>query len=707
MCVLRLPARGGGQGTDPEFAIWEEKGGVDLCCRTLEHLGFEPTMYSVSHGAGKLSAMAELVCIKTKDGKEFEDPAPDRKDEEQQGKARVKRYDGYWKHPAKPVDAGSGELDATADLALFEKEQHDVVFLNDAGQSTRDDPKLAKAVTNIDPENVKLLLHKMHHPLSLTTDLAKATSGKEQIQKVLIVTAFDLRLAGIRMRGHLSWDAALEDLGAALDDKGGFLNNAIEHFERVIVVFGVDAVACVHGRTRISFVYHPTSAEGDLFVSRPGGLYGQMNAFSCAFLAALRKLAEASDTNEENVLEQVLLLALAGARAFADSDIILPPWGQLHESLTWPEVGISTDPKSAAPIEKARTKQLESLQAVTLGLEQLQSHESGGFRLISLWPKDTLELSHEIIKSGKSKLLQLPSARIGKFTTLDRSEIESYRTLQRLIDRYLADTRITKPISIGVFGPPGSGKSFGIKQIAKLRNLPMLEFNLSEADADALPGYFHEVRDRYLEGETPLCFFDEFDSRERALVARFLAPMQDGSFRDGPRVHPVGRAIFVFAGGTAESAAEFLGAQPKAQAQQSAAEAEAHAENIRKKVPDFVSRLSATLDIMGPNPMKSHGDGDSFYLRRAVLMRSMLEQHLPQIVADGDSDADVSPEVSSAFLTAERYLFGARSIEQVLRMCAVPTSQTQLGLSDLPDKDRLSQHIAAPETFVRGAHNAR
>ena len=58
-----------------------------------------------------------------------------------------------------------------------------------------------------------------------------------------------------------------------------------------------------------------------------------------------------------------------------------------------------------------------------------------------------------------------PFASFGKIETADRREIERYLGIHALIRNYYADTKSDKPFSLATFGPPGSGKNFGIKSI--------------------------------------------------------------------------------------------------------------------------------------------------------------------------------------------------------------------------------------------------
>ena len=149
---------------------------------------------------------------------------------------------------------------------------------------------------------------------------------------------------------------------------------------------------------------------------------------------------------------------------------------------------------------------------------------------------------------------------------VDRFEMESYNSIRRLIENYVS-RNFDRPMSFAVFGEPGSGKSFGIKQLVTTLRTPnnefdLIEFNLSQfSDSKELIDAFHVVRDRAFQGKIPLVIFDEIDCRTNKedlyWLRHFLVPMHDGRFRAAHVEHPIGQSIFVFVGGTHSTFASF------------------------------------------------------------------------------------------------------------------------------------------------------
>lgn len=165
--------------------------------------------------------------------------------------------------------------------------------------------------------------------------------------------------------------------------------------------------------------------------------------------------------------------------------------------------------------------------------------------------------------------------------------------------------------------------------------------------------------------------------------------MQDGRFREGEAFRPLGPAIFVFAGGTAASFAEF------------AATRDAESEAAAKK-PDFISRLRGYVDILGPNPMSA--DDDAVVLRRALLLRALLLRKAPQIVDGSGPQATlrIDPGLLGAFLRVGRYRHGARSMEALIEMSAI-SGKTQYEQASLPAPHLLELHVDASEFLTLAA----
>jgi hypothetical protein len=280
---------------------------------------------------------------------------------------------------------------------------------------------------------------------------------------------------------------------------------------------------------------------------------------------------------------------------------------------------------------------------------------------------------------------------VGNWISVDRSEIESVRAVRNIVKEYIQlwhqGKRLSAPLSIGVFGPPGAGKSFAVGEIGRTLlggELRKLVFNLSQfQNARELPTAFHRVRDLALQQHLPFVFWDEFDTdlegKSLGWLRFFLAPMQDGEFREGDSSHPTGPAVFIFAGGTCKTLQEFNSA------------ANEQADRAAKK-PDFVSRLRAYLNISGPNCLGP--DDKAYSLRRAFLLRSLLLRKAPQLADRGMLKID--PAVLRAFLGVDRFIHGARSIEAIVDMSSLG-GKSRFGRSSLPPREQLGLHVDAEE----------
>ena len=325
------------------------------------------------------------------------------------------------------------------------------------------------------------------------------------------------------------------------------------------------------------------------------------------------------------------------------------------------------------------------------------------------------QLAEKIVKIGPQKALQaesVPIHKIGRWLSVDRDEIESVRALQNAIGNYLAQRKHQsdskfyerseeKPLSIAVFGKPGSGKSFVVKEIARELGFDeeaQITINLSQYESPKqLTKAFQSIRDLRLRGLIPLVFWDEFDSgfgeHSSSWLRYFLSPMQDGLYNDEGKLHPVGAAVYVFAGGTNCSFEKFV------KDLKIYDENENENESDKKdKKPDFVSRLKVYIDIQSSN--KKPEDKSNFYLiRRALLLRNCLEQSAKGIMRD---ICTVDSAVLNFFFNIEKYIFEARSLEAIVHLSDL-AEKRKFEISSLPPKDLLEMHvIGSIELLLKG-----
>ena len=302
-----------------------------------------------------------------------------------------------------------------------------------------------------------------------------------------------------------------------------------------------------------------------------------------------------------------------------------------------------------------------------------------------------LSVAQKIVISGAEELYtHVPFCRYGQLTTVDKDEIENYSTIKLLLDDYIyrydhsEGTDMPRPLSIAIFGAPGSGKSFGVKQIAKSCGRFLISsINLSQLNSPTeLFESLHEALQRG-KNEIPLVFFDEFDAELSGTplgwLKYFLSPMQDGEYTVNGKHFQVNGAVFAFAGATASSFPEFI---PESEEDTAAFRA--------VKGTDFASRLKGILNIKGPNP--NTVTDRSHVIRRAILMRSQLTHHISRIYEEKSGVVHISKALLAALLTVSEYRHGSRSLEFILDMSRL-SEVSRFTSSCLPIAEQMDLHL--------------
>lgn len=326
--------------------------------------------------------------------------------------------------------------------------------------------------------------------------------------------------------------------------------------------------------------------------------------------------------------------------------------------------------------------------------------DSGSGEDWAILPADNSRLysiSRELVVRGFGGLTEIgierfPIAQFGTLTVVDRNEIENYRDLNQLVRNYLKRPSPERPLCSAVFGPPGSGKSFGVKQLAQsagINGADILEYNLSQFERkEDLERAFINVRNACSPSRTPLVFFDEFDSslgkESLGWLKMFLSVMQDGTFSLNGDIMQLGKSILIFAGGTSETFGDFIAL---------ASEGGESAKYFRAvKGPDFVSRLRGYIDIASINPSDAlQRENSVHYLRRAAIVRSIIKREYPGLL-DGAGVASIDEGVLNAILKVSCYTHGARSLSALFDMSNL-VGKKRFDRSQLPSENQLAMHL--------------
>lgn len=527
-----------------------------------------------------------------------------------------------------------------------------LLVIDDTGNRFRRTPAQWPAcLTNASDATDPIVIYKLHRPLPThelqkthaeeikchpspeSSSLWQCVAERYPNNRIVVVSINDLRDQEVVISRGLSWERT------ALDVVWHLLNTAVfaalRDCPHLIIRFGLNG-ALYWRRSTVQtqkagspptsipkfeawLIYAPAGIEGTGESEHEGEMVGYGSAFTAALTGCVAGHA-ASDLDPQAASDDRLMPAAcieSGIKAGLLASRRLLKFG----------FGDNTQQQPAYPTQELFTPSIKkdpffACQPIPIIPGAIEPDRSY-WRLLDAIFAGKTELLHTAValtavsaKASTQKeiaamdlLKQVPIAVFAKaLRTYDRREIENYRALYSLMRDYISNPNPPRPLSIAVFGPPGAGKSFGVKKVAKAlsqlsgsRPIKELTFNLSQYERpEQLAEAFHLVRDEVLRGATPLVFFDEFDSslagNRLAWLRYFLAPMQDAEFLDKGTPHPIGKAIFVFAGGTSarylEFASPFLPRPSSSFESLNAAEKTvAKAEFKAAKGPDFLSRL--------------------------------------------------------------------------------------------------------------------
>ena len=565
--------------------------------------------------------------------------------------------------------------------------------------------------------------------------LLNTLTSKYRNQLSIITSIDEIRKEDVLISKGISWEQTALDLVSELKN-----NKAISQLlkcRRLIVSLNSEGVLYIEmdGKGEIlkcRLVFDPEFMEGEWEKSVPlkGDVFGLMSCFTAAitygFIESIRTMdLNLLRTGKKEVkinMESTVSGALSVMRRYK-----IIGHGSNTENPEFPKDAICSE------IKTPKTQFASAFVPIPIKDEDENENKNRSKYLTQYWtilegnyktdeskiPEPLFDTAFRYALLGNGELSNTPFLKINFFQTFDRHEIESLRNIKRLIDDYLKEKNPEKPLSLGVFGMPGSGKSFAVKQLAKSLKLTFLEFNLSQfSNEKELEGAFHQIRDEVLKGNTPIAFWDEFDSQSYYWLQYLLAPMQDGKFQQGQITHPIGKSIFIFAGGTSYTYGTFGIDEPNVPDTKDELLIGNYENNLSKynnfllkKGPDFKSRLSGYLNVQGPNQLEElNKDGsimkeatgeviynkkDTLYpVRRALFIRSICGFNDDK---SKDKKMDIDYGLLNALIRTRKYAHGSRTLEKVLGYLKLQ-GNSKLQRSSLPSVSILNMMVT--EDFI-------
>jgi hypothetical protein len=593
----------------------------------------------------------------------------------------------------------------------------DILILDDAGFAFRNSPTCW--MLPADPtKGPRWIILKMSRPVCRGGLWQALQPFLDRL--IVVVSAAELRHESSAISMGLSWERTVEDLAVAI--KSDPILSQLSRCRHLVINYSADGALWIdnpstlgtdNGSTKTAeLIYDAGSIEGQWSEQTQGEVFGYMSCMVAAITATLvhhqaDHLASVKEVPIGDAELPVLdfssaigsgLAAMRNLRLLGHGDVNSTgptgyPVARLAEVLRTTTRDFS---RCGVPWNHLMERRCGSHKPWSIAVQSQLASEEG------LVPVPLSGLAYQVVQRGRRMLSHLPHAKFGNLFSIDRGEIETLRTLRKLMQTYKkacgASGAVGKPLSVGVFGPPGAGKSFGVKQIANeiFGKAAWLEFNLSQFSDSDLIGALHQVRDKVLEVGIPVIFWDEFDARQYHWLQYLLAPMQDGRFQDGQLNHPIGHCVFIFAGATSHTFQQF--GPPRVNATSSTEQKEAWSKYVLAKGPDFLSRLDGYYNVLGPNPRKvTDASGNivddptdsSAPVRRALLLRQFF-------CGNQGHRLNIDAGLLRALLEVPSYRNGARSLEKLALSLKPGEPTAPIRRSSLGSPEQMAMFVDFP-----------
>ncbi|KAF2012897.1 hypothetical protein BU24DRAFT_484764 [Aaosphaeria arxii CBS 175.79] len=479
---------------------------------------------------------------------------------------------------------------------------------------------------------------------------------------IVIVHADDLRAEGIELFYSSSWEKTCEDFVRNLGAIGRMVTLAT--CPNLIVVFGCDGIIYHRGLDVLKpiLIFDPSRTEGEFYQQNLQYVPGVMEAFVAGFAKSLVQ----SDIAD---YEDCIAKGFQTARNLARN-------------------GISVNEANSSIYDASKIMELPSNGEDPLIRLEIPSDDIGkgdeSWSLLDSIIADSGEIARRIVLDGISSV-NVPSKRFNRLVLFDRKEIHLFQILKTCFEEYLAVPQ-TKPLSMALFGPRGSGKAHAALQLvetaARGRKIRQLIFDLSEFNKlGDLVEAFHQIRDCTLEGCIPFAFFKNFDvhfdGSPFGWLPHLLPAMARGRFYDRSISRPIGTALLFFSTSISRSFTSF----------QYHGDPNIH-EGTARNVREFIGYLQGFVDMAGFNRT---GLGDKLYpFRRAVVLRTLLEERQPKLKTG--CRINVDEDVLSGLLLVPEYTQGIRSLTSILSMSRLNDAKN-FPSSALPSETQLRLHV--------------